>query len=79
VVGSRTGRARSTVGESVVHVLAVRARVGEPLEAFLTLERFLAAVEPLVLRQVVLVLERFRAHVALVRSLTCTQKKNNRN
>ena len=70
VFGSRTGRARSTVGEPVVHVLTVRTRMREPLEAFLTLEGFLTAVQPLVLRQMVLVLERFGAHVALVRTLT---------
>ena len=54
----------------MVHVLTVRTRMREPLEAFLTLEGFLTAVQPLVLRQMVLVLERFGAHVALVRTLT---------
>jgi len=55
----------------VVHVLAVRAGVREPFHALGTLERFLAAVQPLVLGQVVFVFERLRAHVALVRSLIC--------
>lgn len=45
----------------VVHVLAVGAGVGKPLETLLALEWFLAAVEPLVLREVVLVLEGFVA------------------
>jgi hypothetical protein len=58
----------------VVHVLAVRTRVREAFEALGTLERLFAAVQPLVLRQVVLVLERLVAHVALVRSLTCNHK-----
>lgn len=52
-------------------MLTVRTRVREAFEALDTLERLLAAVQPLVLRQVVLVLERLVAHVALVRSLTC--------
>lgn len=58
-------------GEPVVHVLAVGAGVGELLEALEALERFLAGVQALVLRQVVLVLERLRAHLALVWPLTC--------
>ena len=60
----------------MVHVLAVGARVREALETLLTLERLLAAVQPFVFGQVVLVLERFRAHLALVRSLTCRVKTN---
>jgi hypothetical protein len=60
----------------VVHVLAVRAGVGELLEALKALERLLPGVEALVLRQVVLMLERFRTHFALVRALTWTQKKS---
>lgn len=48
----------------------------EALETLLTLERLLAAVQPFVFGQVVLVLERFRAHLALVRSLTCRVKTN---
>lgn len=58
----------------MVHVLAVRAGVREAFETLLTLERLLAAVQSLVLRQVVLVFERFRTHVALVRALTCDDK-----
>jgi hypothetical protein len=59
-------------GEAVVHVLTVGARVGELLEALAALERLLAGVQPLVLRQVVLVLEGLWALHALVRPLTCT-------
>lgn len=73
--GLRTGRTGPAIGEAVVHVLAIRARMGEALETLLALERLLAAVQTLVLRQVVLVLERFRAHVALIRPLTCTSKR----
>lgn len=54
----------------VVHVLAVRTRMGEPLQALAALERLLAAVQTLVLGQMVLVLEGFRTLVALVRPLT---------
>ena len=68
---SRACRAGATVGEAVVHVLAVRSRMREPFQTFLALERLLSAVKSLVLRQVVLVFERLGAHVALVRSLTC--------
>lgn len=59
-------------GEPVVHVLAVRARVGELFVALAALERLLARVQPLVLGQVVLVLERLRTLHALVRTLTYT-------
>ena len=41
--------------------------------SLLALERILSAVQPLVLRQVVLVFESFRAHVTLVRP-TCIWK-----
>jgi hypothetical protein len=58
----------------MVHVLAVGAGVGEPLQTLLALERLFAAMQSLVFRQVVLVLEGFRAHVALVRALTCNKK-----
>lgn len=57
------------VAEAMVHVLAVGARVGKALEALLALERLLAAVQPLVFRQVVLVFEGLLADVALVWSL----------
>lgn len=57
--------------EPVVHVLAVGAGVRELLEALAALEGLLAGVQPLVLGQVVLVLERFWALQALVWSLTC--------
>jgi len=53
----------------VVDVLAVGAGMGEPLEAFVALERFLAGVEADVLREVVLVLELLVAPVAEPRSL----------
>lgn len=57
------------IAEPVVHVLTVRARMGEALQALRALEGFLATVQTLVLRQVMLVLERLVAHVALVRPL----------
>lgn len=60
---------RLAVRVSVVHVLTVGSRVREALKAFGALERFLAAVQSLVLRQMVLVLERFRTVDALVRTL----------
>lgn len=43
--------------------------MGKTLEALLALKRLLAAVQPLVLRQVVLVFEGLLADVALVWSL----------
>ena len=49
-------------------MLAVGARVGEALAALAALERLLAGVQPLVLGQVVLVLERLGADVADERS-----------
>ena len=55
----------------MVDVLAVGARVREPLEALGALEGLLAGVQPPVLRQVVLVLERLVAVAALVRTLIC--------
>lgn len=57
--------------ESMVHVLAVGAGVRELFQALAALERLLARVQPLVLRQVVFVLERFRTLQALVRTLAC--------
>lgn len=58
----------------MVHVLAVGAGVGELLEALAALEGLLAGVQALVLREVVLVLERLRALHALVGPLTCQTK-----
>lgn len=57
--------------EPVVHVLAVGAGVRELLEALAALEGLLAGVQPLVLGQMVLVLERFWTFQALVWSLAC--------
>ena len=57
----------------MVDVLAVGAGVREALEALGALKRLLARVQPLVLRQVVLVLERLVAVGALVRSLVWKQ------
>ena len=68
---SRTSRTRSTVGEAVIHMLAVRTRMREALETLLALEGLLAAVQTLVLRQVMLVFECLGTHVALVGTLTC--------
>jgi hypothetical protein len=53
----------------VVHVLRVAARVAEPLQTLVALEWFLSAMEALVFREVVLVLERLIAYVAFVRAL----------
>lgn len=55
---------------AVVHVLAVGTGMGEPLQTFAALEWFLAAVQPLVLREVVLVLEGLWTLDALVGTLT---------
>lgn len=63
-------------GEAVVHVLAVGARVRELLEALAALVGLLPRVQPLVLRQVVLVLEGLRALHALVRTLPCDTNTN---
>lgn len=68
---------RLAVRVAMVHVLAVRARVGEPLQALATLEGLLAAVQALVLRQVVLVLERLRTLEAFVGTLACQGEENN--
>lgn len=59
----------------MVHVLAVGAGVRELLEALAALEGLLAGVQSLVLGQVVLVLERFWAFQALVRTLACELKR----
>lgn len=53
----------------MVHVLAVRAGMGEALQTLATLERFLATVQTLMLGQMMLVLERFWTFHALVRTL----------
>lgn len=60
----------------MVHVLAVGTRVRESLETFATLEWFLAAVQPLVLRQVVFVFEGLWTLDALVGTLTCGWAKS---
>jgi hypothetical protein len=60
----------------MIHVLTVGTRVREAFETFLALERLLSAVQALVFRQVVFMLERFRAHVTLVRTLTCNTRSN---
>lgn len=54
-------------------MLGIGAGVGEPLETLLALEGLLAAVQPFMLRQVVLVLEGLGAHLAFVRTLACKQ------
>lgn len=53
----------------MVHVLGVRARVGEAFPAFVTLVGFLSRVKARVLDQVVLVFEGFITDGALVRTL----------
>lgn len=50
-------------------MLTVTSRMGESLQAFVTLEWLLAGVEPLVLGQVMLVLERLLADVTFIRAL----------
>lgn len=54
----------------MVHVLTIGARVREAFQTLLALERLLAAVQPFVLGQVVLMFECFWTHVTLVRTLT---------
>lgn len=61
---------RLAVRVAVVHVLTVRAGMGEALQALGTLEGLFAAVQAFVLGQVVFVLERLRTLLALVRSLS---------
>lgn len=53
----------------MIHVLAVRARVREALEALGALEGLFPAVQSLVFGQMVLVLERLGAQHAFVRPL----------
>lgn len=55
----------------MVHVLAIAARVGEAFQALGALEGLLPRVQTLVLRQVVLVLERLGTVHALIGTLTC--------
>lgn len=57
-------------------MLAVGTRVREPFETLAALEWFLAAVQPLVLRQVVFVLEGLWTLDALVGTLTCGRAKS---
>lgn len=88
--GGETGRGRNfpslvlilfavpvglAVRVAVVHVLAVRSGVREPLQALAALEWFLAAVQALVLRQVVFVLEGLWTLDALVGALTCDKDR----
>ena len=54
---------RSLLCLPVVDVLTVGARVGELLATFFALIRFVARVQPLVLHQVVFVLESFVASI----------------
>lgn len=61
---------RLAVRVAMIHVLTVRTRMREPLQAFSTLKWLLTAVQSLVLRQVVFVLKRFFADFTLVRPLT---------
>jgi hypothetical protein len=60
----------------VVDVLAVRTRVGEPLEAFWTLERLLPGMEPSMFSQMVLVLESLVAIATFVRTLVWKGENN---
>lgn len=53
----------------VIHVLAVRARVGEALVTLWTLVRLFSTVESPVLHQVMFVLESLVTSVALMRPL----------
>ena len=55
----------------VLHVLAEGAGVAETLAAVLAAERLLAAMQPVVLGEVVLVLKRLVTDGAHERSLTC--------
>ena len=55
----------------MVNVLTVRAGVGEFLQTFLTLVRFLSAVKSLVFYEVMLVFESFVAAITLVWPVFC--------
>ena len=55
----------------MVNVLAVGTRVGEALQTLLALVGLFPAVQPLVLRQVVLVLEGLGTVFTLIRPHTC--------
>lgn len=61
---------RLAIGVTVVHVLAVGSRVAETLQTFAALEGLLAAVQPFVFRQVMLVLEGLGALITFVRTLS---------
>lgn len=58
----------------MVHVLTVGARVGKAFQTFGTLEWLFARVQALVLGQVMLVLKRSRALLALVRPLSWNRR-----
>lgn len=58
----------------MVHVLTVRTRVRETFQTLATLERLLAAVQTLVLGEVVFVLKRFGTFIALMGTLTWNQQ-----
>lgn len=62
----RSAHGRFAVGEPVVDVLGVGARVGELLEALGAHEGLLPAVEPAVLREVVFMFESLVALTTLV-------------
>lgn len=57
-------------GESMVHVLAIGARVGKFLVTFGALEGLLAGVKAFVLGEVVFVFKRFRTLQTFVWALT---------
>lgn len=61
---------RFAIRVPVVHVLAIGARMRKALEALGTLEGLFATVQAFVLSQVMLVLERLRALLALVGPLS---------
>lgn len=59
----------AAVSVAVVHVLGVRARVGEALATLVTLVGFLSRVQPAVFNQMVLMLEGLFADHALIWTL----------
>lgn len=67
---------RLAVRVTMIHVLAVRARVREALQALGALEGLFPAVQPLVFGQMVLVLERPCALHAFVRPLPWRNSQN---
>lgn len=62
----------------MIHVLAVRSRVREPLQTLGTLEGLFAGVQTLVLGQMVLVLKSSWALFAFVWPLSLNNKKINK-